>query len=592
MRYLCLFFTGLLLVACAPAITPPVTAALPSSVELIGDVYHIPNEGVEVNGASGFRLEPGTYQFATDKAGHRLTIHIVEIDSPDPRFIRVEPGPGYAVAEFTFSPEADLVIVADAASPGEPGLGLDSPWRVELDAGRYRLEAQAEGHLPLAQEFEVLPNEPVHLDLQFTPRPTSAPLLITATPAGAELFVDGARVGDAPQNLEAVEFGTHRILAYVYRDSDNRVAFEDDVVFSEDSPGVLELSLDVEQRRFEGEWYQRAEAERFEAERRLRERLAEEEAYRAARAGDPLEIRLQLSALPDKAVTTPEDFSRALFMVLRVGDRLRVDLDGTDYLVWKRSNQASAAFQAQVEALWNDQPLEVDYADDPVRSILVEPGSSLVTTVAYRLYRRVNDHPILDLRAEMHDLRGISVNTLAADGGTTLLTFGGENVVVNGRRVESTRQLGFVQLGAGDRELELAWDETPERVLVVSDRNTVAQPTLPSLELNLNQKHVVDLGVDGSVQSIQRFTGHPDGTWRYFTKELMGGLPGSMDLDADEVGPHTDSGDYTREWLIHYETADGKRATRQVALDYMVGDVVQPVESQNFIRRQQPGPGR
>ena len=580
-----LALTCLLLTTCAHALPPPETqpetqpAALPAGVELVGDVYYIPNEGVEVNGESGFRLGPGTYRFATDKAGHRLGIHVIEIDSFDARFIRIEPGPGFAVAEFTFTPEADVVVIADLAAPDVLGRGLRRPWRVDLDAGRYRVEAQAEGRLPLKQEFEVLPGEPVHLDLHFTPNPTSAPLLITSTPAGAELFVDGARVGDAPQNLEAVEFGTHRIRAYLYSDPDNRVVFEADVVFDRDSPRTLELTLDVEQGRFEDEWYERAEAER------LRERRAEEEAYREARVRNPVEVQLRLPSLADKAGTTLGDFSRALFMVLRAGDRVRVDLGGTDHLVWKRSYDTSDAFRSQVEALWNDQPIPLDYEADPVTVMRVDPGPSLITSVADRLYRRLNDHPILDLEAAMHDLPGLTLHTVAEDGSTAIVTFGGGNVAVNGRNVPSTRQLGFLRLAAGDRQLDLTWDEAPDRILVVSGRNTPAEPVVPSTELNLGQKHVLELGVGGRVQSFHRFTAQPDGTWLYAAKELVGGLPGAMNIDSDELGPHVASGAYTRAWVIDYETEEGKRATRQVAVEYTVGDVTQPVEAQGFIRR-------
>ena len=593
MKRFCLFCTVLLVSACAGQIQPPEVAlptlplevTLPPDVELVGDVYYIPNEGVEVNGESGFRLEPGTYRVATDTAGHRLRIHVIEIENREPRFIRVAPGPGFAVAEFTFTPDADVVIVASAASPDVGDLGLDPPWRADLDAGRYRVEAQAGGHLPLSQEFEVRPNEPVHLDLHFTPEPTSAPLLITTTPAGAELFVDGAPVGDAPHALEAIEFGTHRINAYVYSDPNNRVAFEGDVVFDRDSPGTLELTLEVEEGLFEDEWYERAEAERLEAARRLRERRAEEEGYREARVGNPVEVQLRLPALADTAATTLGDFSRALFMMLRPGDRVRVDLGGTDHLVWKRLYDTSDAFRSQVEALWNDQPIALDYEEDPVTVMGVDPGPSLITSVADRLYGRLNDNPILDLDAAMHDLPGVTLHTVAEDGSTAIVTFGGGSVAVNGRNLPSTRQLGFLRLASGDRQLDLTWDEPPERILVVSARNTAAEPASLSTELNLGQKHVVELGVGGRVQSFHRFTGHPDGTWRYTAKELLGGLPGAMNLDADELGPHAESGDYRREWVIQYETADGKRATRQVALDYTVGDATQPVEAQDFIRR-------
>ncbi|MEW2874505.1 hypothetical protein AB1B06_24895, partial [Pseudomonas aeruginosa] len=84
----------------------------------------------------------------------------------------------------------------------------------------------------------------------------------------------------------------------------------------------------------------------------------------------------------------------------------------------------------------------------------------------------------------------------------------------------------------------LTWDEAPQRVLIVTANDMAAQPTVASAELNLNQKHVVELGVEGLVQSFRRFTALPDGTWRFIAKERIGGLPVPMDLNSDEVGPH------------------------------------------------------
>ena len=571
MKHLSLVFSGLLMSACVGPLLSPGNF-LPESLSLA------PHKGIDADVQGGFRFTSGENRFAAEDAGQGLGTDEVEDDNGGSGADPVQPGQGLSVVEFTFTPEAELVIVTNLASPDAPGFRLDPPWRLELSGGRYRVEAQAAGHLPLAEEFEVSAEEPVHLQLQFTPEPTSAPLLITTTPAGAEIFVDGRLVGKSPQTLESLEFGTYRIGAYVYSDADNRVAFEGFVVFNQDSPGSLELTLELEQRRFEGEWYERPEAERLAAE-------AEQKAYRKVRIRNPVEIRLELAALGDKKVTRLGDFSRDLFRLLRVGDRLRVELAGRKHLVWKRSRRRSDAFRSQVKALWTNRPIELEYAKDPARVILVEPGGSLVGTVGYRLYRRFNDHPILDLGGAMHKLEGVTLHTLAADGSTTLLTFGGRNIVVNERPLRSTRQLGFIWLRAADSKLELTWEEAPQRVLVVSRKNTVLKPTVASVALNLNQKELVELGVAGRVQSFHRFTRNPDGSWRHAAKEPAFGLPGTMDLNSDEVGPHPVSGQYKREWLIEYETAEGKRATRQVAMDYTVGEVAHPVRSTEFIRR-------
>ena len=571
MKHLCLVSSGLLLAACAG---PP----LPQSIFRVDHLSLAPHTGIDSDVQDRFSFKSGANRFAAEEAEQGLGSEEVEEEIAGSEAVPVEPEQGLTVVEFTFTPEADLVILTNLASPDAPGFRLDPPWRLQLSAGRYRVEAQSVGYLPLTKEFEVSAEVPVHLQLQFAPEPTSAPLLINTTPAGAELFVDGQPVGKAPLTLESLDFGTYRIGAYVYSDADTRVAFEGFVVFNQDSPGSLELTLELEQHRFEGDWYKRAEAERRAAE-------AEEKAYRKARTRNPLEIRLKLADLGDKKVTRLGDFSRDLFRLLRVGDRLRVDLAGRKHLVWRRSRRRNDAFRSQVKALWTNRPIELEFADDPARVILVEPGGSLIATVGYRLYRRLNDQPILDLGGAMHELQGITLHTLAADGSTTLLTFGGRNIVVNGCSLRSTRQLGFMWLRAADRKLELKWEEAPQRILVVSRKNTVLKPTVASVALNRNQKELVDLGVAGRVQAIHRFTRHPEGAWRHVAKEPGIGLPGAMDLNSDEVGPHAVAGQYKREWLIEYEAAEGKSATRQVALDYTVGEVDHPVRSSEFIRR-------
>ena len=572
MKHLCLFFGGLLLAAGAGPM--PATGIFPA-----GHLSAAPQKDIDADGWGGLRFKFNGTLFAADDSGQEPeNDEVEEEDNGGSGAVPVESGQGLAVVEFSFTPEAELVIVTNLASPDAAGFRLDPPWRLELSGGRYRVEARAAGHLPLAKEFEVASEEPVRLELQFTPEPTSAPLLIITQPPGAELFLDGEPVGKAPQTLESLEFGTYRIGAYLNSDEDNRVVFEGNLVFNQESPGSLELTLEREQRRFEGEWYEQAVADRLAAE-------AEEKAYRKARIRNPVEIRLKLAALGDKKVTRLGDFSRDLFRLLRVGDRLRVELAGRKHLVWKRSRQRSAAFRNQVRALWTNRPIELKYAKDPARVILVEPGGSLVGTVGYRLYRRANDQPLLDLGRAMHELQGITLHTLAPDGLITLLTFGGRNVAVNGRSLRSTAQLGVMRLKAADRKLELTWEEAPQRVLVVSRKNTVLKPAVASVALNLNQKELVDLGAAGRVQSFHRFSRHPDGRWRHVAKEPPIGLPVAMDLNSDEVGPHPVSGQYKREWLIEYETAEGKRATRQVPMDYTVGEVAHPVRSTEFIRR-------
>ena len=569
LRVVFLWALAFLLASCA-------TTKLPPNVTLVDGVYYIPNEGIAVNGKSEFKLKPGRYLFATTKSGYRLKVHAIDIENRKAQFVQVEPGQGFAVAEFRFTPEPNAVWITPAAVPDAPSISLSAPWRMDLDEGRYRLEAQVAGHLPLTEEFEILPGQPVQFDLSFVAKPTSAPLRITTTPAGAELFLDGRSVGEAPRNLADVAFGARRIAAYIYRDVNNRLAFEGELDFGEHSPSSLNLELTVHQRRFEGSWYERAHADRLE-----------ERAYRSARTPNPLELQFSLPTLADKEDITQEQFTQTLFMLLRIGDRVRVNLDGTEYLIWKRSDRVDVHFRLQVAALWSGSPVPVDYEADPATVVEIRsPESRLITTVAYHLYRQVNDCPILDLGTAMHELDRISVHLLSEDGSVTVLTFGGSDVAINGNRIEATGQFGFQRLDPAAQTLEFTWAEKPRRILVVSSRSDLVSPR-PSRALAVHEKRLFDLGVVGRVYAFHSFTKHPDGRWHHDMAVEDGavGTVGNLDYNTVAVGPHEVTGDYTREWIVHYRTPNGNRATRQIPIDYRVSEDVEPLNPGEFIRR-------
>ena len=582
-----LIVVGLVLAACAT------TTTLPRGVVRVGGVYYVPAEGIEVNGADGFRLDPGDYRFATDVPGYRILVHDVVIEDRNPRWIQVAPGVGYASAEFSFTPEAHSVSVS-SVPPGGPPVAVEWPWRIELDEGRYMVEAAADGrYLPLVEEFTVSANDSVSLDLSFALRPTTASLLVVTDPAGAELHVDGEILGESPMRVEDLAFGSRLLEAYLQDDADQRLVWVNRIEFHEDFGDSFELTNPFEERRLDGRWVEREEAERILARRREEEereaRRAEERAYRAARVDEPLEVRLAMESVRAKQETTAEGFSRALHGVLRVGDRVRVALGGSVYLVWKRSRRPGDEFRRQVDALWRSgRPRRVDFPADRVETAQGGgSGSRLLDAVALALYGGANDYPIVDLRAEMHELEALGFHVTAEDGEVTLVILGaGEGeITLDGSVLETTAGFALRRLPAANRRLELSWGEPPSRVLVVSEVALGARPTVAATELKQNQKQLATLGVGGRVQSFHRFTLRPDGAWVHLEKKRGDGPFSSVNLNQDEVGPHAIGGPYRREWLVHYDTATGAPATRQVAIDYVVGDEEYEAGTRQYIRR-------
>ena len=578
---------ALCLQACASA-GPPV----PSSVSLRDGVWFIPSEGVWVNQREGLYLDPGTHRFATELAGHRTRIHDVELPDREPTFVQVDPGQGYAVVEVTLVPAPSSGALVNLDTSDRTALDGILRAGVELDAGRYRIDARARGHRPLTHEFEVAAGRPVALALSFEPNPTRAPLRITTSPPGATVMLDGREVGEAPVYLESVDFGARRVAAYMYEDADNRLAVVEVFQFREGSSPARHLELTERQRRFGGDWHALSEALELEREEMMRLRREEELAYRRVRVSNPIEVRVDVqrlggAALPDREAATPEDFTRALFMALRPGDRVSVDVNGGRHVVWKRSIGRQPAFDLQARALWDGSaPVPGDHDDDAARVIEAELDSTLLATVAYRLHRALNASPVLDLAAPMHDLDAISVHAIAADGGLTVVAVGGTDLTVNGEEVDMAGPVGVVRLPSADRELRLAWSEAPVRALVVSAADRVIEPDAPDAPLNLHGKMVVGLGLEDRVQSFHRFTRHPDNTWERAFVERRGPLAETLNLQVDGIGPHTACGSHERQWLVHYQAAGERLATRQITVNYEVGTEAEMFQGSDFLRRE------
>jgi hypothetical protein len=90
---------------------------------------------------------------------------------------------------------------------------LDGP--LLLPSGHHVLRAIREGHEPAQRQIDVISGEQMQVLLSPRPRPkavTTAKLLVTSYPAGAQLIVDGKPVGSGPWSA-TLQPGGHEIRA-------------------------------------------------------------------------------------------------------------------------------------------------------------------------------------------------------------------------------------------------------------------------------------------------------------------------------------------------------------------------------------------
>ena len=112
---------------------------------------------------------------------------------------------------FLFTARSVLITTV-ATAPAEveiDGLYLPFGERVLIRPGRYDLAATAEGYFPLQQELIVTREDSQALELTLQPLPGR--VTITSEPAGAEVLLDGERIGTTPLEEASISAGEHQL---------------------------------------------------------------------------------------------------------------------------------------------------------------------------------------------------------------------------------------------------------------------------------------------------------------------------------------------------------------------------------------------
>jgi hypothetical protein len=98
------------------------------------------------------------------------------------------------------------ILVRDAVIGKSP-----LPGPVKLDAGPATIEADAEGYFPGKKAVNLPGAGELAVDLELFSRSTTGQLSVRASASGAEVLVDGKRIGIAPVELNVVK-GTHQVV--------------------------------------------------------------------------------------------------------------------------------------------------------------------------------------------------------------------------------------------------------------------------------------------------------------------------------------------------------------------------------------------
>lgn len=93
-----------------------------------------------------------------------------------------------------------------------------SPLRISLTNGSYDLNCSMNGYDEVIRQISIPQDIKMHFNLvkeKTITQPTHAPLFVTSNPSGAEIYLDGKKVGTTPYDIPKVPFGSHNLLLYL-----------------------------------------------------------------------------------------------------------------------------------------------------------------------------------------------------------------------------------------------------------------------------------------------------------------------------------------------------------------------------------------
>jgi len=121
------------------------------------------------------------------------------------------------------TPSTSAAFSVTSTPPGAV-LSLDgkpigkTPLTVSLPIGFYDLKCSMNGYEDVIRRIKIPDNTSSHFNLvngNKKHQPAHAPLFITSNPNGAEIYLDGKKVGNTPCDIPKVPLGSHNLLLYL-----------------------------------------------------------------------------------------------------------------------------------------------------------------------------------------------------------------------------------------------------------------------------------------------------------------------------------------------------------------------------------------
>ena len=174
-------------------LTPP-----DAVVELNGEM--LKTEG----GVASKMMRFGTYNYRIQAPNYLLEAGSVTIDDPNnKKVVNISLKPNFAKVTINVDNDADIWVNGERKGTGS--------WTGNLGAGIYVFEAKKENHRDsyITRDI-VVTSEPQTITLQ-APTPILGEADINSSPAMADIYIDGKKLGQTPQMISDLLVGQHQV---------------------------------------------------------------------------------------------------------------------------------------------------------------------------------------------------------------------------------------------------------------------------------------------------------------------------------------------------------------------------------------------
>ncbi len=157
-----------------------------------------------VGGVATKMMRFGTYDYRVQAPDYLAEVGKVTVNDPKQKHVvNVTLKPNFAKVTLEVDNNAEIWVNGELKGRGQ--------WTGNLGAGTYELESRLASHRPATMTRDIAASpEPLSIRLN-APTPIYGDADINSTPAMADIFIDGNRVGQTPQLITQLLTGRHEV---------------------------------------------------------------------------------------------------------------------------------------------------------------------------------------------------------------------------------------------------------------------------------------------------------------------------------------------------------------------------------------------